>query len=65
VRFVYLGIIMACGIYNSLTQTLAFSALHLSIQYNIPVKALILANGDLDKAVMMLSLKELGEIRTV
>jgi hypothetical protein len=63
VKYLYLAVIMACGVYNSLTQTLAFTALHLSVQYNIPVRVLLLANGDLERAVMLLSLKELSEVR--
>jgi len=54
-----------CCFFNGFVYNYAMASAIASFRYNIPVKALILANGDLDKAVMMLSLKELGEIRTV
>jgi hypothetical protein len=62
VKFVYIAIIVLCTAYNSAAQTVAFAAIGLSLKYNIPLSVMIQAGNDPDDAIMMLSLKQLGEV---
>ena len=58
--YLYAGIIFISLSFNSFVQSYAYTAW----RYNLPLKVLITANGDFDKALAKLSLAELMEIKT-
>lgn len=58
----YIAIIFFCTVLNSASQSLAFAALNLSLEYNIPISAMIKANNNPSSALHFLSLSQLGEV---
>lgn len=58
--YLYAGIIFISLSFNGFVQSYAYTAW----QHNVPLKAVVSANGDFDKALAKLSLAELMEIKT-
>jgi hypothetical protein len=58
VKTLYLIGILICALFNSFVQSYDYEAW----QYGIPVRALIIARGDREKALVELTLAELGEV---
>ena len=59
-RIIYISLIFISVVFNSFTQSYVYEA----CQAGIPINILIEANGDVDDALLLLSLDQLSEIRT-
>jgi hypothetical protein len=57
----YIAIIALSALFNSMTQCYAYDAW----KTGIPLERIIQAGGSVDDAMMLMSMHELGEIRTV
>jgi hypothetical protein len=63
-KYVYLSVIAICTLINTASTSLALDAIALSVEHNIPLSKLLVADNDVNIALESLSLAELTEVRT-